>query len=103
MFVYWPWLALMAVLVLISAVVVLKVGRQICMARTTVLPPRQTDTFQPEEADIELAMSQGGWDHQDDYVEQHHHEDYNDLQYGQDQMDQIDYSRPPTHTREISL
>jgi len=73
------------------------------MARTTVLPPRRTQEVQQEEADIELAMSQGGWDPQDDYVEHGQHDDYNDLQFEQQQMEQIDYSRPPTHTREISL
>jgi len=98
MFLYWPWLALMAVLVLISAVVVLKVGGQVCRARITTLPPKQMTSFQPE-ADIELAMSQGGWDHQEQYGDQDHHDDdYNDLQYGQDEMEQIDYTR-----REVSL
>lgn len=68
MFIYWPWIGILAVCTLITAVLTLKLARK-CGARLSTLPERGVNTYkddEPDQFELEDGMNynmQGGMDY----------------------------------------
>lgn len=68
MFIYWPWIGIVAACTLITAVLTLKLARK-CGARTTTLPERGVNTYrddEPDQFELEDGLNynmQGGMDY----------------------------------------
>jgi len=107
MFLYWPMVGLIAVLVLLTAVLVLKVGDKLCRARIRTMKPKTTTNFSQQPADdLELAAAGGDWGNylQDDEELQ------GEMLQGPDMESRLSYYTPSEHAsqgggphREVSL
>jgi len=61
MFGYWPWIGLISIIVLLTAVMVIKWGDRLCQARLTPIDHSRLDQFgaQPEDFDMEMEDGNG--------------------------------------------
>jgi hypothetical protein len=60
MFGYWPWIGLISIVVLLTAVMILKFGDKICQARLTTTDQAGTIPFGAQPEDFELMEDGNG-------------------------------------------